>query len=303
MSQAPRLIRDEHGGEMLEMMLVFAVATILLIRAFLALTGYPQLGGGGLHIAHTLWGGLGMLVAISLLLLFWNPLVRQFAAAFGGIGFGFFIDELGKFITSDVDYFFQPTIALLYIIFIILFLTARALESRPLAAAEITANRDILAAMAGGTDASRVAVAYLRIAQALERAYFKLVSAPWFARALGTGFVLIAIGEIATVVGLAMGHTQDAAKTRDVPLVEHIAAVTSALFIVVGAIRLRRSRIAAYKWFMRATLVSILVTQVFVFYYSELAALGGLVGHLLVYFALRFLIVREQQLGAATPAA
>ncbi|MCW5980017.1 MAG: hypothetical protein KIT09_18185 [Bryobacteraceae bacterium] len=29
-----------------------AVAAILSIRLFLELTGYPKLGGGGLHIAH-----------------------------------------------------------------------------------------------------------------------------------------------------------------------------------------------------------------------------------------------------------
>jgi len=33
-----------------------------------------------------------------------------------------FIDELGKFITSDNNYFFQPTISLIYIVFIIIFL-------------------------------------------------------------------------------------------------------------------------------------------------------------------------------------
>jgi hypothetical protein len=32
------------------------------------------------------------------------------------------------------------------------------------------------------------------------------------------------------------------------------------------------------------------------FYYSELAALGGLLVHVLIYFALRLLIDREQEL-------
>ena len=40
------------AGDLLEMMLVFAVATIIVIRAFLALTGYPRLGGGGQHGLH-----------------------------------------------------------------------------------------------------------------------------------------------------------------------------------------------------------------------------------------------------------
>jgi FtsH-binding integral membrane protein len=48
----------------------------------------------------------------------------------GGAGFGAFIDELGKFITSDNDYFYRPTAALIYIIFIGLFLVFRWIDRR-----------------------------------------------------------------------------------------------------------------------------------------------------------------------------
>ena len=48
--------------------LVSAVTAMLAIRLFLRLTGYPQLGGGPLHIAHMLWGGLLMLTAIVIML-------------------------------------------------------------------------------------------------------------------------------------------------------------------------------------------------------------------------------------------
>ena len=73
------VVRDSEGAEILEALLVSAITALLGIRAFLALTGYPQLGGDGLHIAHMLWGGALMLGALILLTGFWNPSVRMLA--------------------------------------------------------------------------------------------------------------------------------------------------------------------------------------------------------------------------------
>lgn len=289
-------IRDERAGDLLEMMLVFAVATIIVIRAFLALTGYPQLGGGGLHIAHMLWGGLGMLISIALLLSYWNPAMRHFAAAIGGIGFGFFIDELGKFITSDNDYFFQPTIALIYIIFIILFLAVRAIHSKPLTESEITANRNIIEAISEGLEASRINRIYRLISERLRKAYLLLVSARWFAPVLRAAFIVIGIIQVITIITLVTGRASGSLSESRMPVIEHSASIASAVFIILGVLMLTRSRISAYRWFLRSTLVSLLITQVFMFYYSELAALGGFIAHSIVYSALRFLIKQEEEL-------
>jgi len=280
----------------MEMMLVFAVATILVIRAFLALTGYPQLGGGGLHIAHMLWGGLGMIISIALLLSYWNPAMRQLGAVIGGIGFGFFIDELGKFITSDNDYFFQPTIALIYIIFIILFLAVRAVHSKPLTETETSTNKSIIDAISRGGEASRVTRIYMRANKRLREMYLRLVSARLFSPVLRAAFLIIGIVQVFTIITLVAGRERGSVSESPMPVIEHLATIVSASFIILGIIQLTRSRISAYRWFMRSTLISILITQAFMFYYSELAAIGGIFVHLLVYFALRFLIKKEGEL-------
>lgn len=123
-------VRNGEVDTLLESFLVVAAVAFLGIRIYLALTNYPQLGGHGLHIAHMLWGGLLMLVGLILPLAFLGGRIRRAAAIFGGFGFGTFIDELGKFITSDNNYFFQPTVAIIYAIFVTLYLVFQAIEDR-----------------------------------------------------------------------------------------------------------------------------------------------------------------------------
>jgi hypothetical protein len=128
----------------------------LLTRLFLSLTGFPRVGGGGLHVAHMLWGGLLMLVALVLLLAVIGKRTKRLAAVLGGAGFGLFIDELGKFITADNNYFFQPTVALIYTLLVVLFLAFRAIERRSLSPDEDLANAaDMLreVVMGGATEA------------------------------------------------------------------------------------------------------------------------------------------------------
>ncbi|HEY5235697.1 MAG TPA: hypothetical protein VIJ14_05930 [Rhabdochlamydiaceae bacterium] len=122
--------RNVRARDHLEIFLVSAISAVLLLRFFLSISGYPQVGGGSLHIAHMLYGGLLMLIALTLNLSFLGARIQRISAFFGGIGFGVFIDELGKFLTKDNNYFFRPTIGLIYAIFIILYLTFNFL-SRP----------------------------------------------------------------------------------------------------------------------------------------------------------------------------
>jgi hypothetical protein len=125
---SPYRIRDSRGSALSEIWLVSAVAAILGIRLYLHVTGYPTVGGGNLHIAHMLWGGLGMVIAFGILMLFASDVWKPLTACIGGLGFGTFVDELGKFITKDNDYFFRPTIGLIYGVLVIFYLVAQWIQ-------------------------------------------------------------------------------------------------------------------------------------------------------------------------------
>jgi hypothetical protein len=133
-------IRSVDGKSMTETFLICAVGTILGMRLYLVITGYSQFGGGGLHIAHLLWGGALLAVAVLLTVSLITRASRRVAAVLGGVGFGLFIDEIGKFVTSDNDYFFRPTIALIYVALVLIWLGMRALTRKRLTRTEALAN-------------------------------------------------------------------------------------------------------------------------------------------------------------------
>jgi hypothetical protein len=81
-------VREVAALHRFEVFLFTAIATVLVVRALLAVTGYPKIGGGGLHIAHVLWGGLAMAVAVVMGLAGLGSRIRTWAAFIGGIGFG-----------------------------------------------------------------------------------------------------------------------------------------------------------------------------------------------------------------------
>jgi len=322
------LIRDMEADDLFESFLVSAVASVIGIRAYLSLMHYPQIGGGGVHIAHVLWGGFLMLAALVILLGFVNRPVKRLAAIIGGIGFGAFIDELGKFVTSDNNYFFQPSIAIIYLLFIALYLITRSIvRRRTLTREESIMNglelvkeaieNDLdpeeqkrAAALLDPYVGSDPTAAKLReLIRQLETVppprpgfltliqrkalagYLTVVRQRWFPTVL-IGFFAVQFST--TLVTLGSRVLSDQFSTMLAPLSfyewgELIGSTVSALLIIIGIIQLRKSRRAAYEYFIRALLVSIFVTRVFIFSTEQVSAVLGLGFDILLLIAIRTL--------------
>lgn len=327
-------IRNIRGMDRLELWLLSAIVTILALRLFLEITGYPQMGGSSLHIAHVLWGGLLMGVGIIMLFTFLGKKLEAIGTLVGGIGFGLFMDEVGKFVTQDNDYFFQPSVAIMYTVFIVLYMTARWVlitshyseteylvnsinEMRELAIGKSTEEEkklilyELRRCDAGdplvmeleriihglkADKAGRQGI-YVGLRNRLIGKYRKITGNRWFKPAIIIFFLLQFMGSVGFIITL-MFNSGDIISQLDTFGFTDWAILASdtfsALFITLGVLLLRRSRLAAFRMFERSVLIQIFLGQMFLFEKDEFAAIPGFVFYLLLLLAIRFIIQREQ---------
>jgi hypothetical protein len=131
------------------------------------------------------------------------------------------------------------------------------------------------------------------------RSYDKILEWPWFGRAIWIIFVAQAVLGLIAAVALASATMRAGAPPLQLGTLA--ASSISLAFVLVGVMRLPASRLDAYRWFERGVLVSILITQVLVFWQDQLAALGGLLWDLTLLTALRFLLRQEEARTALKP--
>ncbi|MBB2903173.1 hypothetical protein FHR75_004015 [Kineococcus radiotolerans] len=310
------LVRSGKAVQHLTTFVVAAVSTILITRLYLALTGYPQIGGDtGLHIAHVLPGGLLMLIALGISLSYLGPGPRPLVALLGGVGFGLFIDEVGKFVTSDNDYFFQPSAAIMYVIFTAVVVGANWWRRRrPLTERERVAEaahvlidglagrlperrrREILHSLDQAEDCEGAA----ELRNLLEGVTTRPPSVParlehlWhrvgdaFEHVTSSRFALPVMGALLLVqtagAALALLSLWDSANPHGLVIAGVLlGAGASLVFTLIGFRQgRRRGRRAAVEFFQRSVLTSLLVTQVFLFAASQFAATAGLVADLVL---------------------
>lgn len=112
-------VQRRHAAQYLLITLISFAFSVGGTRLFLEIMGYPKLGGGQLHIAHVLWGGLFLFMASLLPLILINRWGLRLSALLAGFGIGLFIDEVGKFITQTNDYFYPAAAPIVYVMFLL----------------------------------------------------------------------------------------------------------------------------------------------------------------------------------------
>ena len=316
------MYRYIFSDDIFDLFLLSGIVTVVTTRVFLFLTGYPQIGSGsGLHIAHVLFGGLLMMAALVLLFTY-IPTSRllYIASIVGGAGFGLFIDEVGKFVTQDVDYFFKPAFVIMYVVFFGMFATHHALKRRTVTPAEYLMNS---IEMLKETSLKKVDLHRQQqalnllihceevapLAPLLNTYYTTLSPQPatlsrrqrimdhlrnnaekrWFRVMLVSFFVIEALGLIfyAGASSLTDGFV------NSVESVIIATSVARALLIFYGVIVLSRMPKRTYTLFWYATILSLTIVQLFRFYEDPLYAFVWLLVDVALLVYLRFLINLE----------
>ena len=257
---APTKLRPGADRRLLLVVASFGVS-VVVTRAFLGATGYPRIGSGEFHIAHVLVGGALLFAGGLIALISADHRAGDGAAILIGAGVGLFIDEVGKFITSNNDYFFPIAAPIIYAVFmfsVVLLLIVR----------------------------ERFGESLLPVPKAPSR--WKHLRALLIAGYLGSG--VVALLESAGVMGLAASiHTpfdllvtQSAAdQLSGNPLWLDVHALVSAaagwLFIAAAVLLVVHRDGRAVRVGLTGSVISLTVLALVAFYVNQFAAVGGVV--------------------------
>jgi hypothetical protein len=257
-----------------------------------------------------------------------NKAAASFASILGGIGFGTFIDELGKFITRDNDYFFQPSIALIYIIFVLIYLFLKIIPRiHTITQKEYLVNTVDMLKEAAINDfdieEERRASEFINhcdpkdpfvreMARLLTQiktlptptpsvfTRFRILLRNWYYTVAKQKFIIKiiifylavqAVDTLFTLFYLYTGHP----RLHFFDLGKIFSTSFAALFVVLGLFTLRLSRVEAYRFFRISVLISILLTQFFAFMSLQWLELIPLAINIFMLMVINYALYMEKQ--------
>ncbi len=325
--------RSVDAVGLFELFFVAGACGFIGTRIYLALTNYPQIGGHGFHIAHLLWGGLLMMASLVALFGYIGRDLRFKTALTAGIGWGLFIDELGKFITSDVNYFFKPAVALIYAIFVILFVVMRGIvqrspttsqgnvaqamelwqtaEMRGWRPGELADAKKLLAA---ADPADPLAAALTSTIDRIDPATafgeswmgrFSVRASTWYRHVSTSRAFIPVIAVLAGIMALTNFAELFSEITRDpsfkpgdfhvswFSLLKGATTLVSSALVLSGLLQLRTSRLRGFRTMKAGILVALLLGQLLAFYTEQILALWGLALHIVLYAGVDYAIRQE----------
>lgn len=320
-------IQNFDGDMLREIFLISSITTIFFIRFFLSITDYPQLSGAGLHIAHLLWGGFFMAAALFLVFSFLGKRVMGVASILGGIGFGAFIDELGKFITSDNNYFYQPTFAILYVIFVLIYVLSRLISKRMPRSAEYTINaieltkdvvindldedekKRVLEYLSKSDQKDPLVIALKSLIRMLDsvpvpkksllvhaRDFIKSIYLRGSRSAILHKFFIVLIGlQLVLTLGAMVIFRDNADQLSFTETGKIFSSGVALTLVILGILSSSRSKILAYRFFKGSILVMLLVTQLFTFYENPLSAVLAILYNMLLLQMVDYVISNQEK--------
>lgn len=267
-----------------------------------------------------------MFGALVISFIFLNKEAKKITAVIGGIGFGVFIDELGKFITSNNDYFYQPTIALIYVVFILIFLSMRlgkhfvriSVKCYAINAIEVIkevilydldkSEKKRALSLLKLSDKNNLAVIVLKkllqeidalplpkpdifswIKRSFSDFYIKIISFEWFNKFLIYFFVFDSLWKFTKAI---LGFKFSVSFMEISYL---FSIILSGLLVLLGVYYVRRNkRLLAYEMFKSSVMVSIFLTQFFLFYQEQLSAIIYLFFNITIFAALQYSLNQER---------
>lgn len=273
-------VERKNASDNILTLLVWAVVAVLGMRLLFEIAGKVQISFGVWHIAHMLWGGLLMLISIFILTAFGSKKARNWAMVTAGMGWGLFIDEIGKFLTKDNNYWFRPAVIFIYLSFVIIFLAYRWLEIKQekYRLTKPSAWEALIARISRSTYNRIFRKKVVLAGLTAYSAYYAID------KIVDSCRIIFSKNRLVMVEKFNQNYSFVSRGDDYLIAMKIVSELTVSIMFIIGIILfINRKRTLGIKFYKNGLLMSILLTSVFRFYFEQFSAVFGLILDMLVY--------------------